>query len=113
MPPGGEIEFGESLKKGVSREFREEANISVKVGNLIHVNELIEDLFHAVECYFEVDYLNGKAALGFDPELKADEQIIKDLQWIPIKKLREIPFVPQELLPTLEHWENRVGLDIS
>ncbi len=30
MPPGGEIKFGESLKKGVKREFREETKISVE-----------------------------------------------------------------------------------
>lgn len=112
MPPGGEIKFGESLKKGVKREFCEEANISVEVGNLLYVNELMENLFHAVECYFEVNLTEGEAKLGFDPELESDEQLIKDLKWIPIKELREIPFAPRELIPTLEQWENRVGLSI-
>lgn len=112
MPPGGEIKFGESLKEGVKREFREEANISVEVRNLLHVNELIEGPFHAVECYFEVKHTEGKAALGFDPELKTDEQYLKDLRWIPIKKLRDIPFAPRHLIPILEQWENRAGLSI-
>lgn len=112
MPPGGEVKFGESLQKGVMREFREEANISIKVGNLLYVHELFENLFHAVECYFEVNLAEGKATLGFDPELETDEQLIKDLKWIPIKELRDIPFAPRELIPILEQWENRVGLSI-
>lgn len=112
MPPGGEIKFGESLKKGVKREFREEAKISVEVGDLLYVNELMENLFHAVECYFEVNHAEGKATLGSDPELETEEQLIEDLQWIPIKELRDIPFAPRDLIPILEQWEDRVGLSI-
>ncbi len=112
MPPGGEIKFGESLKNGVKREFREEANISVEVGNLLYVNELMEDPYHAVECYFEVNDAEGKASLGSDPELETEEQLIEDLQWMPIKELRDIPFAPRGLIPILEQWENRAGLSI-
>jgi 8-oxo-dGTP diphosphatase len=112
MPPGGEIKFGESLKKGVKREFREETKISVEVGDLLYVNELMENLFHAVECYFEVNRTEGTPRLGFDPEFSEDQQLLNDLKWIPIPKLKDIRFVPPNLLKKLMHWEQRYSFPI-
>jgi ADP-ribose pyrophosphatase YjhB (NUDIX family) len=39
--PGGHVEFGETAAAGLSREFQEEAGISVKVGELAFVHEHI------------------------------------------------------------------------
>lgn len=106
-PPGGGLEFGESLSDGVRREFAEETNLQVAVQRLVHINELIRPPFHAVEFYFEVSQRGGESALGEDPEHPADKQLLKELTWVPLGKLSEKDFAPQSLVPKLMDWEQR------
>src|SRR5699024_12694385 len=77
IPPGGEVEFGESLKEAVKREFAEETKVRVQVHGLLHVEELIRKGFHAVECYFEVSRIAGEPELGSDPELEDHKQLLQ------------------------------------
>ena len=107
IPPGGGLEFGETMEECLKREFLEETHLPIKVGNLIHINELVELPFHALEWYFEVEKDGGKIGLGYDPELRDDKQLLNDLQWIPISRLSELSFAPQSLLPKLQDWKNR------
>lgn len=106
-PPGGALEFGESIKSCLKREFKEETNLTVEVRQLIHVNELVRKPHHAVECYFEVRQVSGKEKLGKDPELSWDRQLLHDLQWISITELTEIDFVPPALIEKIQNWDNR------
>mgnify|MGYP000066986195 CR=1 FL=1 len=106
-PPGGGLTFGESLAQGVRREFFQETGVEVSVGQLVHINEMIEPPFHAVEFYFEVHRESGEPALGHDPEHPADQQLLQDLQWIPIDKLPSLDFFPQSLISKLQRWEQR------
>lgn len=70
--PGGGVEVGESLHETVRREFLEETGLTIEVGKLLLVNELIQDPFHAIEFYFEVhEPINMPTItpnLGSDPE---------------------------------------------
>lgn len=100
MPPGGGIEFGESMKVGLKREFREETGLEVDPEHLVFVNELVNPPFHAVECYFRVQRAGGDLKMGTDPELPGKEQVLTDLQWISIRKLDDYQIVP-ETLPEL------------
>lgn len=97
MPPGGGLQFGESMVTCLKREFREETGLKIKVGSLCFVNELVEPPFHAVECFFEVQQTGGDLKIGRDPELDEDEQLIKNLQWIPFNKLHNINVIPEKL----------------
>lgn len=106
IPPGGGLTFNEPLKKCLEREFHEETNLSVEVGELVHVNEVIRKPYHALECYFEVKQISGKQRLGRDPELSWDRQLLHDLQWFPISELPVIDFVPFELIPKIRNWNN-------
>lgn len=100
MPPGGGLQFGESMTNCLKREFKEETGLQIEVGSLCFVNELVQPPFHAVECYFEVQQSGGALSLGHDPELDEEEQLIKDLQWIPLNELGHIKLIPDQL----EHW---------
>lgn len=106
-PPGGGLQFGEPVEECLKREFKEETNLSIEVGDLIHVNELVRKPYHAIECYFEVKQAGGKEKLGKDPELSWDRQLLHDLQWIPIKELTKIDFVPEVLLAKIQDWDQR------
>ncbi len=107
MPPGGGLEFGESMSDCLQREFREETNLKIAVSQLVHVNELVSPPYHAIECYFEVEKTSGERKLGSDPELPDDKQLLNDLCWMPLAKLADMSFAPQSLLEKLEHWDCR------
>lgn len=111
-PPGGGLKFGEYLKDCLKREFTEETNLQVAVQNLVHINELVEEPFHAVEFYFEVTGLTGEPRKGRDPELSWNQQLLHDLKWIPLNQLEEINFAPENLLPKVKNWDQRSTFDI-
>ncbi len=95
MPPGGRVEFGESYKEAVKREFLEETGLEVNVGELIYLNELIRNGFHALELYFKVFRLNGKLRKGSDPELPEKNQIIHQVRFHQQNELPEIKLEPE------------------
>jgi 8-oxo-dGTP diphosphatase len=97
MPPGGGLEFGESMKTGLKREFFEETGLQIKPGTLAFMNELVEPPFHAVECYFWVKQTGGGLQLGTDPELSKKDQLLQDVRWIPIAQLEEFYVIPEKL----------------
>lgn len=96
-PPGGGLEFGESLEACLKREFLEETGLEVEVHELRYLNELIEPPFHAVEFYFRVSKSGGTLKLGADPEQHAAEQFLKDVQWIGFDKIKQINLAPAGL----------------
>jgi len=110
-PPGGGLQFGERMVDGLKREFKQETNLEIKVQALVHINELVAPPFHTVEFYFEVHKMGGNLQVGSDPELAWDQQLIKDIKWMPLNQLEEIEFAPQSLLPKLSDWEHRSGFN--
>lgn len=111
-PPGGELQFGEQMQDCVEREFAEETNLKIGVGDLLHINELVERPFHALEFYFEVTRQEGEPKIGSDPELSWNQQLLKDLKWIPFDELDDISFAPESLLPKVMDWDHRAGKPI-
>lgn len=112
MPPGGGVEFGESMTGSLRREFLEETQIKIEVRQLLHVRELIDDPFHAVECYFEVSKSEGKLSAGYDPELAKEEQLIEEVAWISIDDLDNLSFSPHSLLLKLKRWKERSSFEV-
>lgn len=101
-PPGGGLQFGETLKEAVQREFKEETKLDVEVEKLVHINEFIKERIHALEFYFMVKAKSKNIELGVDPEHKPDTQILTDIGFHRLDRLDKIDFEPESLIPVLQ-----------
>ena len=86
-PPGGGVEFGESLEEALVREFKEETGLLIKVQEQLFISEYIKAPLHAVEVFFQVKVLSGKLIKGNDPELATDKQRIVGVKYVTFDEL--------------------------
>lgn len=98
IPPGGEVEFGESLEEAVVREFKEETGLNISVDRRLEVNQVINPPIHAIEVYFLVNRKGGEFALGKDPELDSDSQILRNIGFFSKNELLKMNVAPEGLL---------------
>jgi 8-oxo-dGTP diphosphatase len=77
-PPGGGVEFGDSIVETLKKEFLEETNLTIEVGSFAFGCEYLAPPLHAVELFFEVTVIDGDLKSGYDPEL----QIIQDTAYL-------------------------------
>jgi len=80
-PPGGGLQFGESMEECLKREFEEETGLTVEVVNFQFICEFIHPPLHAIEAFFQVDIKQGSLRKGTDPEMK-DNQIIEEVKFM-------------------------------
>lgn len=90
-PPGGGMNYGETVKTCLKREFKEEVGLDVEVGELLFVNEYLNEPLHAVELFFEIISFSGTLRIGTDPELNANEQLIKNVKFMTVDELNLLP----------------------
>jgi 8-oxo-dGTP diphosphatase len=86
-PPGGGVEYQETVEGTLKREFLEETGLEVEVGKFVFGCEFIKNPLHAVELFFEVKKVGGVLASGYDPEL----QLIERAQFLSWKEIKAIP----------------------
>ena len=90
-PPGGGVEFGESARDTVKREFFEETGLMVEVGKMYFVNEFIKPPLHAIELFFEILSADGIIEQGSDPEFTESNQIIREVRFWSAAELAGLP----------------------
>lgn len=90
MPPGGGVEFGQSLSENLKREFREETGLSVKVCDFLFANEFLQHPLHAIELFFKVELIHGTIKVGFDPEVGEAQQIIEEVRMIDFDEINSM-----------------------
>ncbi|QLH31984.1 MAG: NUDIX hydrolase [Cyclobacteriaceae bacterium] len=89
-PPGGGVQFGESAKAALAREFKEETGLVVEVRDFLFACEFIQIPLHAIELFFEVRITSGKVATGIDPEM-GTQQIIREVRFFTENQIRNLP----------------------
>jgi ADP-ribose pyrophosphatase YjhB (NUDIX family) len=99
--PGGGLEIGEGTRDGLAREFMEEANLEVKVGEHFYTTDFFQisafnNTDQIISIYYYVHASNTNAVLtkeiAFDflPEQVADiKGTAEHLRWVAITDLSE------------------------
>ncbi len=88
-PPGGGVEFGESIAQTIMREFREETGLEVEVHGFMGINEYIRPPLHAIELFYRVVQTGGTLALGTDPETSS--QTLAELRFFSKQQAYKLP----------------------
>lgn len=75
-PPGGAVDFGETIASTLIREFKEETCLEVIPEKLLFTTEFIKLPLHAIEIFFSLKSWKGIPCTGHDPEMNS---IIEDV----------------------------------
>ena len=86
LPPGGGVEYGETLEMALKREFLEETGLEIAPASFAFGCEFIKRPLHALELFFNVKRTGGTLKKGYDPEL----QIIQDVRFFTETELEEL-----------------------
>jgi 8-oxo-dGTP diphosphatase len=89
-PPGGGVEFGESIESTLIREFKEETSLDVKPDSFLFFNEFIDPPLHAIELFYKIDSYSGDLAIGSDPEL-TENSIITNIGFFNHEQILKLP----------------------
>ena len=85
-PPGGGVEFGQSVEETLKKEFLEETGIEIRPLQFMFGCEYIAKPIHSIELFYATEITGGKLKTGHDPEI----QIITDAKFIAAADLIKI-----------------------
>lgn len=86
--PGGKIEQGETPEEALVREIKEELEIEIKVGEIIHTIEYDYPTFHlSMDCFW------GEIIKG-DLILKE----VEDARWLTMDQIYDVKWLPTDII---------------
>jgi 8-oxo-dGTP diphosphatase len=86
-PPGGGLEYGQTVAQTLVREFQEETNLTVTPGKFAFGCEFIQPPLHALELFYEVEG-HGSLQTGSDPELP---RVITAAEFLTLEAILALP----------------------
>ena len=88
-PPGGGVEFGESLETTLIREFKEETGLTIEVKEFLFLTEHVRPPLHAVELFYHVASDKFNVNLGADPEIERPD-FLQEYMFTGVAELQKI-----------------------
>ncbi len=83
MVPGGGIEEGENSIEAAVREVKEETGLDIEViGVAWHIEEVSPERGQRFVNYMIGRIIGGELALGSDPELSPDRQVLREVRFL-------------------------------
>lgn len=94
--PGGGLEYGEGLADGLKREFWEEMNIEVEVGELFYINEFLQassfrEEDQLLSVYYLVKHVKGEYKTVEEP-FKFETEEPQCFRWMKLSDIVENDF---------------------
>jgi len=114
--PGGHVEFGETNKETLIREFKEEIGADIKVKEIKWIAEIFFPLenkpCHQICLYYTIE-LTDETQMPLDGKLIAHEHFEErdfdiEFHWIPLAKVKDIALYPGNASELLEHIDEGV-----
>jgi len=90
-PPGGGVQYGESVSMALMRELREETGLQITVGRHLTTHEFLAPPLHAIELFIEVKVIDGEILLGKDPEISESDQLLVDVRLMSLSEIKQLP----------------------
>ena len=87
--PGGRLEVHETLEAGLRREIREETGLSVTIGPLGIVSEMLSPDRHVISLVFE-----AHAQDDAEPRLDPSDPVLAGCAWVELDRLPELDLRP-------------------
>ena len=90
VPPGGGVDFGESLEEALIRELQEEASVTIRVGELVMVNDSVppDKHRHIINLFFRAEIVSGTLKVGTD-----DKRLV-GMKFVSLAKVPQITLYP-------------------
>ena len=90
-PPGGGVEFGETLSQALKREFFEETNLEIVVGQWLFAYEYLHPPLQTVECFFDLQSESpiSSLKLGKEPEMDG-VNALNDIRFWSFKEVQDL-----------------------
>lgn len=87
--PGGGVDYGESLKEALCREFHEELHVAIDVDEIVLVSDSIDPdgNRHVVNLCFACRYESGEFSLG-------DDERLYDFRFFAENEIKDITIYP-------------------
>ena len=87
--PGGGVDWGESTEDALKREFLEETNLEIKVGEFLFMSETLspDKVKHVINLYFMVKKVSGSLKLG-------EDKILSNLDFFTLDEVNKMKIYP-------------------